>query len=147
LDTAARNPAFDVVHQARCSVRVVTRGAVPHHGPIRLLLGNDGSAGALSAMKMIERRTWPPGTELRLLAVGTHSRARPVETLQAGGIEVSEMHVEGDPCQVLVQEAERWNPDAVFLGARGATAIRSFLLGSVSTAVVTRLRHTVEVVR
>jgi nucleotide-binding universal stress UspA family protein len=52
----------------------------------------------------------------------------------------------GDPKQVLLQYADEWKADCIFVGARGLTRIDRFLLGSVSTAVSARAHCSVEVV-
>jgi nucleotide-binding universal stress UspA family protein len=141
------NLAFDVVHRARCSVRMVTPSSEANNGPIRLIVADDGSAGAQSAVRMVERRSWPSDTEVRVLAVGENAHSGSPDSLMKLGLKVSKIQVEGDPRQVLVREAEAWNSDAIFIGAHGSSSANRFLLGSVSTAVVTRLRRTVEVVR
>jgi nucleotide-binding universal stress UspA family protein len=53
----------------------------------------------------------------------------------------------GDPKRELVEEAERWNADCIFLGARGLTTMQRVFLGSISTAVSQRAHCSVEVVR
>jgi nucleotide-binding universal stress UspA family protein len=60
---------------------------------------------------------------------------------------VAPMLVAGDPKHALIEEAERWGADCIFIGARGLSAWQRLLLGSVSTAVATRAHCPVEVVR
>ena len=48
---------------------------------------------------------------------------------------------------LLLEEAERWGADCIFVGARGLNRLERLLLGSVSTAVAARARCSVEVVR
>ena len=55
--------------------------------------------------------------------------------------------VEGDPKQVLLNEAQDWGADCIFLGSLGLTRFERFLLGSVSTAVVARAHCSVEIHR
>jgi nucleotide-binding universal stress UspA family protein len=62
-------------------------------------------------------------------------------------VSVSKLHMTGDPKRVLVDEAERWGADCIFLGSRGLNRWERLLLGSVSTAVAARARCPVEVVR
>jgi nucleotide-binding universal stress UspA family protein len=69
------------------------------------------------------------------------------EKLRAAELIVSSVVKEGDPKRVLVDEAERWKADCVFVGARGLRLIERFLLGSVSAAVAARVPCSVEVVR
>jgi nucleotide-binding universal stress UspA family protein len=49
---------------------------------------------------------------------------------------------------VLLEEAEEWGADCIFVGSRGShEPLAGLLLGSVSTAVVARAHCSVEVVR
>jgi nucleotide-binding universal stress UspA family protein len=48
---------------------------------------------------------------------------------------------------VLLNEAEAWHADCVFLGAKGISRIERFLLGSVSSSVAARAHCSVEVIR
>ena len=43
---------------------------------------------------------------------------------------------EGDPREVIPRVAEEWDADLCIVGARGLGAMKAWLLGSVSTAVV-----------
>jgi nucleotide-binding universal stress UspA family protein len=67
--------------------------------------------------------------------------------LRAAGLTATPLVGEGDAKQLLVQEAERWPADCIFLGAKGHSAMERFLLGSVSASVAARARCSVEVVR
>jgi nucleotide-binding universal stress UspA family protein len=69
------------------------------------------------------------------------------KSLRDAGLTVSEMVVVGDPREVIIAEADRWNSDCIFIGARGLGRIERLLLGSVSTYVVNHAHCTVEVVR
>ena len=71
----------------------------------------------------------------------------PAERLSSVGLSVRPIVKRGDPKKVLVAEAVRWEADNLFVGARGVTGIKRFLLGSVSTAVAMHALCTVEVVR
>jgi nucleotide-binding universal stress UspA family protein len=53
----------------------------------------------------------------------------------------------GAPRTVILEEAERWHADLIILGSHGYGAWHRFLLGSVSQAVVSHARCSVEVVR
>jgi nucleotide-binding universal stress UspA family protein len=55
---------------------------------------------------------------------------------------------EGDPKHQLVEVAEEWEADCIFVGATGASnQVDRFIVGSVATAIVARAPCTVEVVR
>jgi nucleotide-binding universal stress UspA family protein len=70
------------------------------------------------------------------------------DRLRVGGIGVQEPVLrEGDPKRVLLEEAEAWAADCVFVGAKGLSRIERVLLGSVSATVAARAECSVEVVR
>lgn len=60
---------------------------------------------------------------------------------------ISTAIVEGPPAQVIVDEADRWGADLIFVGSRGLGVWNRLLLGSVSSAVVHHAKCSVEVVR
>ena len=165
-----------VVTEARCSVRVARGRGVTDAVPIRLVLGVDGSAGAVAAVQAMAARTWPGATAIRLLAAleprmsTARSSVLPAtaawvrqddaddlawvprmvealaERLRAAGVTVSSVLKEGDPKRLLLEEAEQWHADTICLGARGLSGIARFVLGSVSTAVAMRAPCSVEVI-
>lgn len=56
--------------------------------------------------------------------------------------------IDGDPKRALIDEADAWGADCIFIGSRGLSgAMQRFFLGSVSTGVVTGASCSVEVVR
>lgn len=63
------------------------------------------------------------------------------------GLAVTPLVHEGDPKRVLLDAAEHWGADCVFVGAKGHSRLERFLLGSVSSAVAARAKCSVEVVR
>lgn len=72
-----------------------------------------------------------------------------LETVRANpsGVTVSTSLLSGDPKHVLLQEAELWGADCIFIGSRGLNRWERLLLGSVSTALAVRAHCPVEVVR
>jgi nucleotide-binding universal stress UspA family protein len=158
-----------VLAHARCSVRVARGRSDASTAPVRLILGVDGSPQAEAAVQVVAERHWPESSEalvimaleplkvipaLRWQASADEERAwahRIVEaaaqTLRAAGLAVSTLIEAGDPKALLPREAERWQADAIFVGASGVRGIDRFLLGSVSAAVAARAPCSVEVVR
>lgn len=150
--------SLELVHQARCSVRV-SRAGVSRTGPVLLVIGNDGSRESEALIEAVARRSWPGKTEAQVMSFvespGHHreqGRERlnqavedSIQHLQRAGLTVSGSVVDGNPRQELVREAERLNADTIFVG--GSRESGRFLLGGISTAVVTKARCTVEVVR
>jgi nucleotide-binding universal stress UspA family protein len=70
-----------------------------------------------------------------------------VEQLKAADLAATAIIKVEEPKRLLLSEAERWNADCIFVGARGLSRIKRVLLGSISMAVVTRAHCSVEVVR
>lgn len=67
--------------------------------------------------------------------------------LSGAGLKVSSVIVERDPQQLLMDEAEAWDADSIFVGASGHGQVEPTPLGSVGLAVITRAHGSVEVVR
>ena len=55
--------------------------------------------------------------------------------------------LQGSPKQVILDEAARWGAELIVVGSHGYGAWSRFLLGSVSQAVVTHAKCSVEVVK
>jgi nucleotide-binding universal stress UspA family protein len=166
--------SLKLVKEAHCSVRIARQSN--HDGPIRLLLGNDGSPEGNAVVDEVSRRFWPAGTEARVLGVheifvsaesatigiasdvygkiNEDERLRlgdtvnhSVERLHNAGVAASSSVKDGDPKGTLVSEARNWKASAIFIGARGLGRAERILLGSVSSAAVAHASCTVEVVR
>jgi nucleotide-binding universal stress UspA family protein len=69
------------------------------------------------------------------------------EELRSSGLTVTSVITAGDPKQALLDEAEGWGADCLFIVARGHNRLVRFMLGSVATAVVAPAHCSVEVVR
>lgn len=67
--------------------------------------------------------------------------------IEERGLAVSTIVRKGDPKRLLIEVAEEWQADAIFLGAHGQGRLERMLLGSVSTAIVQRAPCSVEIVR
>lgn len=167
-----------ILTEAHSSVRVARGKNDVDESPIRIVVGFDSSRGAEAAVNAVIERTWPAGTEIKLIAVTDpvmptavgsiapaltmpldninesedqwlKDLAAPhVEKLSAAGLTASAEVVSGNPKTTLVDEAELWNADAIFVGANAfGSRIERFLIGSTSAAVAGRAHCTVEVVR
>lgn len=62
-------------------------------------------------------------------------------------VEVKGKCVAGSPQRVILDEAEKWQADLIVVGSHGYPAWERLLLGSVSQAVVSHAKCSVEVVR
>ena len=70
-----------------------------------------------------------------------------VEKLQAAGLNATITIRKGNPADEILEEAEAWSADCIFLGPKGARGIERLMLGSVSSAVSARATCSVEIVR
>jgi nucleotide-binding universal stress UspA family protein len=166
-----------VLTEARCSVRVARGRIEVEPAPSRIVIGYDGSAGANAAVNAVVSRKWSSLTEVRMVAVtdpigsSVVERLSPLvdwatetnegesdwlkklaqkslQTLQAADLTATFVIEAGNPKQVLIDEAERWHADSIFVGAnRFGSSVERFLLGSVSAAVAARAHCSVEIVR
>ena len=55
--------------------------------------------------------------------------------------------LEGSPKHVILDEAEQWGADLIVIGSHGYRGLQRFLLGSVSQAVASHAKCSVEIVR
>jgi nucleotide-binding universal stress UspA family protein len=162
-----------VLHEARCSVRIARGRIEEPDRPIRIIIGVDSSSEAEAAVRVVGARNWPKGSEARIVTalwmmpplVSEHmigptyewvseERAkieaivdRAVNVLKSAGLKTDAAMKESDPKKLLVNEAESWGADCIFVGARVLGRVGRFLIGSVSTAVAARAHCSVEVVR
>ena len=67
--------------------------------------------------------------------------------LKGTGLKVSKVIKQDDARQSLLDEAEQWGADCIFVGAHGMSAIERLLIGSVAFYVATHAPCSVEVVR
>jgi nucleotide-binding universal stress UspA family protein len=174
--------SHQVLHNAHCSVRIGRSplgAANATTGPLRIMLGVDGSPDAAAAVSAVAARRWPRGTLVRVVSVvdvrtstnfagvdplavawvdqpmtipidagmdeaALHRVAREIEQ---PGVTVTTNVVIGDPKRALVDEADAWKADCVFVGAKGHSRMERIILGSVSASVSARATCSVEVVR
>lgn len=149
-----------------------------NEGRERIIIGVDGSPSAELAVREVGRRVWPEKTEVRIIAVDDRisptriagilpraaatindsneraaGKARTMlewasEQLRAIRLTVTAEIKEGDPQRVLIDEAQKWEADSVFLGSRGFSSnLEAFRAGSVSIGLVTGAPCSVEIVR
>lgn len=156
-----------VLTELRCSVRIGRAG--PSEGPIKVIVGAEGSDDANAAIRAVCDRRWPVGTEVRVVtAANWRLHTAPITPplawntpyelwaecvaqrargqLSECGIAASAVVELGDAKHVLVEAARNWHADCIFVGARGLTRAERMLIGSVSSAVAMRAPCSVEVV-
>jgi nucleotide-binding universal stress UspA family protein len=64
-----------------------------------------------------------------------------------GSLEIMTQMLSGSAKDVILEEAEKWGANLIVVGSHGYSGFRRFLLGSVSQAVATHARCSVEIVR
>jgi nucleotide-binding universal stress UspA family protein len=160
--------ALRVLTHLRCAVRVARPlGGRPDH--LRIAVASDGSSDADAAVAAVARRSWPAGSEARVITAVHHRVLAPLggdalppdpfttasaeqianraaDRLRLAGLKTSTKIVSGDPKYALVGAAREWDADCVFCGARGLSRAERFLLGSVSTSLAMNAPCSVEVV-
>ncbi len=144
----------------------------------RIVIGFDHLPGAAAAVAAVAARNWTAKSAVRLVSVSDpitpsliarfvppindlidevnqdererlQTLAQPMlEKLRAAGLSAELIIQAGNPKQILIEEATRWNADTIFVGAnRYGSRIERFLLGSVSAAIAARAACSVEIVR
>lgn len=153
-----------VVTEAKCAVRVSRGRVITDDSPIRVIIGYDGTEGSREAVRTVSGRNWPSGTEARVVIVEDSIFVRSsleigvddikevgadlAEDLNRSGLATELVVIDGNPKHEIVSIAEQWDADCIFIGAtRYNDIITKYLLGSVSSAVVSRAHCSVEVVR
>ncbi len=125
-------PALKVAREAHCSVRIARASERKDGAPIRIIAGLDGSVAMMGrVVDAVADRTWPPGSEARLVAVrkdGPRDPWRDAETgvaldraaqvLRAKGLTVSTAIRDGRPQDVLLHEAREFAADCIFIDSR-----------------------------
>lgn len=143
---------------------------------MKLLIAIDGSSCSDAAVLEVCRRPWPEGTEVRIITVDAPlredlSRGRSASMFDeindqlraearkylndavdvfrrcAPGLYVTSVLREGHPKDTILDEAEAWGADLIVVGSHGYGAIKRLFLGSVSLAIATNARCSVEIIR
>ena len=156
-----------VLTEGRCNVRVARPRGGRKDAP-RIIVGVDGSSGSDAAVAAVASRAWRGDTHVLLLSVSESrmaiapphafddERARKQSALERAAAQLAAAHPtisvttllgEGEPAAIIVDKAEEWSADSIFLGARGLGAMDRMLLGSVSTSVAMRAHCSVELVQ
>ncbi|MFM1768874.1 MAG: hypothetical protein RJA22_1403 [Verrucomicrobiota bacterium] len=169
--------ATKVAAEAHCSVRVTRPRRHTQPGRLRVLVAVDGSPDSARAVEAVTARAWPAHAEFRVVNVldprmetalawpglfaqqfvpladqETRDAAcrileQAAARLSAAGLKVETELLSGDPRQELLQHADRWEADTVFLGARGLHHGGRLSLGTLASGVAARAHCTVEIVR
>lgn len=167
-----------VLTEAHCSVRVARGRVEEADEPVRIVIGVDGSPPSELAVREVAVRAWPARSEIQLIIVddplvpAAVAKLIPPLTevvdenydeerhwaeelldkytalLSSSDLNVVRQIAHGDPKRVLVEQAEKWGADCIFVGSTGfSNRLERFVLGSVSAAIAAHAHCSVEVVR
>jgi nucleotide-binding universal stress UspA family protein len=165
--------SMKLAHEAHSTVRIARARREESARPFRMIIGIDGSKGSNDAVNLVASRHWPENSEARIVnacwRIPTATSAPLVdriagwiaeeqarvkvaidaafEKLRQAGLQTSVVVKEEEPKALLLNEAEGWNADCIFVGARGVGRVERLLTGSVSSAVAARAHCSVEIVR
>jgi nucleotide-binding universal stress UspA family protein len=78
----------------------------------------------------------PDAIDRACAEAGLHALTHARTTLDNAGIEYECEVAKGDPAHTIVEISERFGCDMIAMGARGTSALRSAMLGSVSNEVL-----------
>jgi nucleotide-binding universal stress UspA family protein len=157
--------SLKVLSEADCSVRVARPSparAENDDSPMRIIIGFDGSPDSLNAVEAVMNRQWLPETSVRLISaveplpysvlLGELPKAEELRKSAAAKLKEKGLHVStvvefGRAKNLIIEEAEKWGADSIFIGAKGYRWMERIMLGSVSYSVAARAACSVEVVR
>ncbi len=150
-----------VAEDADCSVRVARRGFdKTSDAPNKIIVGASSLPDAEVLIQAIGRRVWSDETEARLVAVDDGVSANRVsavypyaaaifeqaaEDLRAAGLKISVDIKSGNLKSVLLEEAENWEADSIFVVADDANEDSS--LNETATSLITDATCTIEIAR
>lgn len=166
-----------LVNHSPCSVRIARFTEEHEVGPIRILVGVDGSPSSDAAIDAIIRRSWPTDTEICAVSVfdgdvlplavfeNRHTEDAITEALEesrialeqalelagkkleAAGLKVETRMKQGIARGVLMDEAKEYRPDTLFVGAKGHSLVDRLLIGSTSASLAAHAPCSVEIIR
>jgi nucleotide-binding universal stress UspA family protein len=152
-----------VVSYAPCTVQIVReredRPLTLESGR-RVLLATDGSETSAAAARALAGRPWPEESEFRVVTVEEPWAIKPPsrrhadeavssaeKVLASAGLNTSGAVLAGNPKNVILEEAKKWDADLIVVGSHGRRGFKRFMLGSVSEAVAMNAHCSVVVVR
>lgn len=144
--------SMEVAAGAHCSVRI---GRDYHEGSgLKLLVALDSSLEAQEALRLILQRSWPPGTQLRVVGVGEGvsfpstvasqirgetSSNQKFQLLSNGDLKIYAGVVKGPIEQVLMEEAHEWQADCIVIGVPSEEQVRELAANTKCSLEIIRL--------
>jgi nucleotide-binding universal stress UspA family protein len=126
--------------------------------PYRILIAEDGSEHSKAAIQLVTQLALPPQSHLIVLAVLAQPEAPNAwamknvldltcELLHDLPFEIEPLLRAGIPAKVIIEHADRYQPDFIIMGAKGLRATLGILLGGVAQQVIEYANWPVLVVR
>ncbi|MCC6454835.1 MAG: universal stress protein [Caldilineaceae bacterium] len=139
---------IDGSSQSDAALRTVAERVWPPNSDVRLIAAVDPRMQSVGSQESADANTANPHDNYAVATV-TQIVEDAAATLRrlAPALTVSTFVEVGSPKQIVLQEAERWGADSIFVGARGLNRRARFLLGSVSSAIAARAHCSVEIIR
>lgn len=88
-----------------------------------------------------------PGCGKNPILVGENAHQSEVLRKRGAALKIEAEVLDGSPKDVILNVAEEWGADLIVVGPHGYGPVKKFLLGSVSQAVASHARCSVEIVR
>lgn len=111
----------------------------------------------MAAAEALAGRPWPEGSEFKIVTVEEPWLIKSTSTiinvnsaeevLASARLKATAAVLSGNPKEVILEEAKKWNADLIVVGSHGRRGFKRFLLGSVSEAVAMNAHCSVVVVR
>ncbi len=105
--------SLELVHKAKCSVRVARTRRSSIQDPIRIVIASDGSPQAEAVIRSVANRSWPEKTEARIVSVA--QTVVPVRVFLEGNLYAQE------PVWSAIHELDRLERGRLEQAAQGAS--------------------------
>ncbi|MDP7752369.1 MULTISPECIES: universal stress protein [Gammaproteobacteria] len=121
--------------------------------PKSIMLAYDGSATALKGLEMLAASPLGKGLPVHLVMAGANTAATEAQMdsaatiLRNAGFDTAVAIVGGEPETVLHQYQQQHNIDLLVMGAYGHSRIRQFIVGSTTTAMISRAKCSLLILR
>lgn len=121
--------------------------------PKSIMLAFDGSATALKGLEMLAASPLGKGLPVHLVMAGANTAATAAQMdsaasiLRNAGFATTVAIVGGEPETVLHQYQQQQNIDLLVMGAYGHSRIRQFIVGSTTTAMISKAKCSLLILR
>jgi nucleotide-binding universal stress UspA family protein len=157
-----------IFKETNCSVRIARACVRLHNPPTRVIIPLAASQNAEAAARAVASRSWPPGTEIKLVASPgamlsemqiacevLEARMEAVMEVrwpakrkhQSGNLLVTSEIIAGSLAPGVIETARRWRADCIFIGASEAQFFERLICDAFVAKVAARAECSVEVVR